>query len=151
MQFGHLPLALAIATYDWNPKMAAFCIAMHWLPNTDTLVERAGLAKPGFHCTMTHSLLFALLVSALILPFSAHYALFGLIAILAHYAADIGSTVGLPLFWPISKRKYTLALFKDTGSWGWNMYRGYYAQPMAWAVEIGVVAFLALRLRTIYA
>ena len=27
MQAGHLPLALAIATYDWNPRMAAFCLS----------------------------------------------------------------------------------------------------------------------------
>lgn len=151
MQLGHLPLALAIATYDWNPRMAAFCVALHWLPNVDTLVERAGLAKPGFHCTVTHSLLFAVAVAALIWPFSAHYALFGFLAILAHYAADIGSTVGLPLLWPFSKKKFTLALFKDTGSWGWAMLRGYYAQPMAWVLELSVTAFLGFRLWTIHA
>lgn len=150
MQFGHLPAALAIATYDWNPRTIAFCIAMHWLPNADSLVERAGLARPGFHCTVTHSLLFAFVVAALIYPFSPHYALLGLVAILAHYAADIGSTVGLPLLWPFSKRKYTLALFKDTGSWGWGMIRGYYRQPMPWVLEGAVVAFLAIRLWTIY-
>ncbi len=150
MQAGHLPLALAIATYDWNPRMAAFCIAMHWLPNADSLVERAGLAKPGFHCTVTHSILFAVVVAALIAPFSTHYALFGLIAILAHYAADIGSTVGLPLLWPFSKKKYTLALFKDTGSWGWEMFRGYYAQPLPWLLEGGVTAFLLFRLWKIH-
>lgn len=151
MQAGHLPLALAIASYDWNPKTVVFCIAMHWLPNTDTLVERAGLAKPGFHCTVTHSLLFAIVVSACIWPFSQHYALFALVSILAHYAADIGSTVGLPLLWPLSKKKFTLALFKDTGSWGWEMLRGYYAQPMAWVLEIAVTVFLGYRLYGIYA
>ncbi len=150
MQFGHLPLALAVATYDWNPGTAAFCVAVHWLPNADSLVERAGLAKKGFHCTVTHSLLFAVAVAAAIYPFSPLYALLGLIAILAHYAADIGSTVGLPLLWPFSNRRYTLALFKDTGSWGWEMLRGYYRQPMAWVVETAVVAFLAYRLWTIY-
>lgn len=151
MQLGHVPLALAIATYDWHPGMAVFCLAVHMLPNADSLVERAGLAKPGFHCTVTHTILFALVVAALIWPFSGHYALFGLIAILAHYAADIGSTVGLPLFWPLSKKKFTLALFKDTGSYGWAMFRGYYAQPMAWVLELSVTAFLGFRLWTIYA
>ena len=26
MQAGHVPLALAIATYDWSPEMAVFCL-----------------------------------------------------------------------------------------------------------------------------
>lgn len=160
MQLGHLPLALSIATYDWSPEMAVFCVGMHWLPNTDTLIEKSGLVdklikRPdwpfhGFHCTVTHSIFFAVAVSALIAIFSPHYALFALVAILAHYAADIGSTVGLPLLWPFSNKKYTVALFKDTGSWGWAMYTGYYKQPMAWILEGLVTIFLLYRLSVIY-
>lgn len=146
MQFGHVPLALAIATYDWNPKTAVFCLGMHFLPNADSLVVRAGLAKPSFHCTVTHSVLFAVVVAALLAPFSPHYAVFALVAILAHYAADIGSTVGLPLLWPVSKRKFTLALFKDSGYWGKEMYFGYYRQPMSWVLEGAVLAFFIFRL-----
>lgn len=146
MQLGHVPLALSIATYDWNPKMAAFVLAMHFLPNSDSLVVRAGWAKPEFHCSVTHSMLFAVVVAALIAPFSVHYALFGLLAILAHYAADLGSTVGLPLLWPFSRRKFTLALFEDTGYWGKGMLLGYYRQPMSWVLEGGVIAFLGYRL-----
>jgi membrane-bound metal-dependent hydrolase YbcI (DUF457 family) len=151
MQAGHVPLALAIATYDWNPRMAAFCLAIHWLPNADSLVVKAGYAKPDFHCTVTHSIFFALVVSGIIAIFSPHYALFGLIAILAHYAADIGSTVGLPLLWPLSKKRYTLALFKDTGYWGWDMLIGYYKQPMAWVLEGLVLAFFIYRLTVVMA
>ena len=150
MQAGHVPLALAIASYDWNPRMAAFCLAIHFLPNADSLVVKAGFAKPDFHCTVTHSLFFALVVSGIVALFSPHYAIFALIAILAHYAADIGSTVGLPLLWPLSKRKFTLAFFKDTGYWGWGMLRGYYAQPMSWVLEAGVTAFFGYRLWTLY-
>lgn len=150
MQFGHLPLALSIATYDWNPKTAAFVLAMHWLPNADSLVVKAGLADSDFHCTVTHSLVFALAASALVAIFSLHYALFALVAILAHYAADIGSTVGQPLLWPFSKRRFTLALFQDSGYWGKEMYIGFYRQPMAWVLEIGVTAFFVYRLSQIY-
>jgi len=146
MQVGHLPLALAIATYDWNPKTIGFVIAMHWLPNADSLVVKAGLAKPDFHCTVTHTFLFAVLVSAIVALFSPHYAIFAFVAIVAHYAADIGSTVGLPLFWPAYKKRLTLGLFKDTGFWGWDMYIGYYKQPMAWVLEGAVIAFLVYRL-----
>jgi len=151
MQFGHLPLALSIATYDWSPEMATFCVAMHWLPNVDSLIAKAGLANEDFHCTVTHSITFAVAVSAVISIFSPHYALFALIAILAHYAADLGSTVGLPLLWPFSKRKFTLSLFKDTGWWGKDMLIGYYKQSMAWVLEGIVVAFFIYRLTVIYA
>jgi membrane-bound metal-dependent hydrolase YbcI (DUF457 family) len=150
MQVGHVPLALAIATYDWSPETAAFVLGMHFLPNADSLVVRAGLAKPEFHCTVTHSIVFALAVSGLVALFSTHYAVFALVAILAHYAADIGSTVGLPLLWPFSKRKFTLALFKDTGYWGREMYLGYYRQPMSWVLEGAVVLFFGYRLYTLY-
>lgn len=146
MQFGHVPLALAIATYDWSPKTAAFVLAMHFLPNADSLVVRAGFVKPEFHGTVTHSLGFAVGVSALIALFSPHYAIFALVAILAHYAADIGSSGGLSLLWPFSGRKFTLALFRDSGYWGREMFIGYYRQPMAWVLEGSAVAFFAYRL-----
>lgn len=150
MQVGHIPLALAIATYDWNPKTAALVLGMHFLPNGDSLVVRAGLARPAFHCTVTHSILFAAAVSGLLAVFSTHYAAFAFVAILAHYAADLGSTVGQPLLWPFSKRKFTLALWQDTGYWGREMYVGYYRQPMAWVLEGGVTAFFIYRLFEIY-
>ena len=151
MQAGHVPLALAIATYDWNPRTAVFVLGMHFLPNADSLVVRAGFAKPSFHCTVTHSVLFALVVSGLVALLSPPYAVFALVAILTHYAADIGSTVGLPLLWPFSKRKFTLAFFKDTGYWGWEMLIGYYRQPMAWVLEGAVLAFFAYRLYVVSA
>jgi hypothetical protein len=59
--------------------------------------------------------------------------------------------VGLPLLWPFSKRKFTLALFKDTGYWGREMYLGYYRQPMSWVLEGAVVLFFGYRLYTLYA
>ena len=151
MQVGHVPLALAIATYDWSPEMGVFCLGMHFLPNADSLVVKAGFASPSFHCTVTHSILFALVVSGIVALFSTHYAAFALIEILAHYAADIGSTVGLPLLWPFSKKKFTLAFFKDTGYWGWQMLIGYYRQPMAWVLEGAVLAFFAYRLYVVSA
>ena len=146
MQVGHVPLALSIATYDWNPKMAVFCLGMHFLPNLDSLVVRAGFAKPEFHCTVTHTISFGVVVSALVAIVSPHYAVFAFVAIMAHFAADIGSTVGLPLLWPFYKKKLTLALFQDTGYWGKSMFIGYYKQPMSWVLEGGVTVFLFYRL-----
>ncbi|MFQ5704305.1 MAG: metal-dependent hydrolase [Gemmatimonadales bacterium] len=146
MQLGHVPLALSIATYDWNPKTAFLCLAMHFIPNADSLVERSGLAGSKFHCTVTHTTWFAVVMSALVAIWSPHYAIFTFVAIMTHFAADIGSTVGLPLLWPFSKRSYTLALFKDTGYWGKEMYIGYYKQPMSWVLEGGVIVFFIYRL-----
>ena len=146
MQIGHVPLALSIATYDWSPRTAAFCLAMHFLPNTDSLLERSGLTGPKFHCTVTHTTAFAVIVSALVAIWSPHYAIFAFIAIMLHFFADLGSTVGIPFFWPFIKQRYTLALFEDTGYWGKQMYLGYYKQPMAWVLEGGVITFLIYRL-----
>ena len=185
MQFGHLAIALSIATYDWSIETAVFCIGMHWLPNMDSLVVKAGLDKQairgalklerlvrgkntantpeheamndpfwiengGFHCTVTHSIFFAFVVSLLIALFSVHYAAFASVSILAHYAADIGSTVGLPLLWPFTRKKFTLSLFRDTGWWGKQMLIGYYKQPMSWVLEGIVVIFGICRLSAIY-
>ncbi len=150
MQLGHVPLALSIASFNWSPEMALFCLGMHYLPNADSLVAKAGLAGPDFHCTVTHSFTFAIAVSAIVALFSPLYALLAFIALVTHYFADIGSTVGLPLLWPFSKKKFTLALFKDTGWWGWEMYRGYYRQPMAWVLEGAVLVFFVWRMTQVY-
>lgn len=149
MQLGHVPLALAIATYDWNPRMAAFCLAAHMLPNADSLVVKAGFAKPSFHCTVTHSFLFAVVVSGLVYLVAPHYAPFALVAMITHYLADLGSTVGQPLFWPFQKKRLTIALFEDTGYWGWEMFAGYYRQPMSWVLEGGVLLFFLYRLSVV--
>ena len=69
---------------------------------------------------------------------------------MTHYLADIGSTVGLPLLWPFSKKKFTLAFFKDTGYWGMDMLVGYYRQPMSWVLEGAVTLFFGYRLYQIY-
>ena len=151
MQLGHVPLAVSIASFDWNPRTIAFCVAMHFLPNADSLVSKAGLAKPSFHCTVTHTLLFAVVVTGIVYLVSPFYAPFAFAALVLHYLADSGSTVGLPLLWPFSKKRFTLALFKDTGYWGWEMYKGYYRQPQTWALEGAVVVFFAWRMTQIYA
>jgi len=146
MQVGHVPLALSIATYDWNLKTVVLCLGMHFLPNFDSLVERSGIGGQGFHCTVTHTTWFAVVVSFLVAIWSPNYGIFTFVAIMSHFVADIGSTVGLPLLWPFVKKKYTLALFEDTGYWGKEMYLGYYRQPMSWVVEIAVTVFFVYRL-----
>ncbi|MCB0293588.1 MAG: metal-dependent hydrolase, partial [Calditrichaeota bacterium] len=94
---------------------------------------------------VTHSVAFAVAVSLFVALFSWEHALLAFVAISSHYAADIGSTVGLPLLWPFTRRKYTLALFEDTGWWGREMFVGYYRQPMAWFLETAVLGFMLYR------
>ena len=151
MQLGHVPLALSIASFNWSPKMALFCLGMHYLPNADSLVAKAGLAKPDFHCTVTHTFAFAFVVTGIVYLISPMYAPFTFVALVTHYFADLGSTVGLPLLWPFSKKRFTLSLFKDTGYWGGEMYKGYYRQPMPWVLEGAVLLFFAWRMTQVYA
>ena len=151
MQLGHVPLALSVASFNWSPKMALFCLGMHYLPNADSLVAKAGFAKPDFHCTVTHTFAFAIAVTAIVFLIAPAYAPFAFVALVTHYLADLGSTVGLPLFWPITKKRFTLSLFKDTGYWGWEMYKGYYSQPMPWVLEGATLLFFGWRMAQVYA
>ncbi len=46
MQFGHLGIALAIASIDPRPETFAVVTAAQFLPNADSLLIRAGWARP---------------------------------------------------------------------------------------------------------
>ena len=150
MQIGHFAVALSIATYDWNPTTVGVVMVSHWMPNADVLLIKAGWVKNDFHCTVTHTFLFALAVGALFLPFSTHYAKFVLISIVAHLLADLPSDIGQMLFWPLSKKKFTLALWKDTGYWGAETIKGGYKQVSTWIVELAAFAFLFYRFTVIF-
>lgn len=150
MQFGHVGIALLIASFDWQPKTIALVTAGHFLPNCDTLLVKTGLAKEGFHFSITHTLVFATMTGAMIGLFSPYYGLLVLISILAHYLADMPTDTGIMLFWPFWRRRFSFNLWKDTGYWGLDMYRGYYAQPFAWILEIPIFLALGWRLAQIY-
>ena len=150
MQFGHVPLALAISTYDWNPKTILFVAVAHLLPNFDVFPIKAGWAKKEFHCTVTHSFSFAIVVALLCALVAPKWGIFAFVALILHYAADIGSTVGLPLFYPFRKKRFTIALFDDTGYWGNEMIKGYYAQRWPIILETAVTLFFVYRLLIVY-
>src|SRR5205809_7477957 len=65
MQFGHLGIALAIASIDPRPETFAVVTAAQFLPNADSLLIRAGWARPEFHGTWSHSLPFCAAVGVL--------------------------------------------------------------------------------------
>src|SRR6059058_5881539 len=132
MQFGHLGIALAIASLDPRPETFLVVGAAQFLPNADSLIIRAGWARPDFHGTWSHSLLFCSAVGALA-------------SVVAHVLADLPTDTGLPLLLPLSRRRYSLNLWKNTGYWGRAMYIGYYRQPWAWILEGAVFAVVAWR------
>jgi len=146
MQFGHIGIALAVASLDPRPETFAVVGAAQFLPNADSLVIRAGWAKPEFHGTWSHSLLFCLVAGAVAaLLFGPALGALALVSILAHVAADLPTDTGIPLLLPFSRRRFSLNLWKNTGYWGRSMYAGYYSQPWAWILESAVLAVVAWR------
>lgn len=150
MQFGHVGVVLAISTYDWNLKTIAVVGLAHFLPNFDVFPIRLGLADDDFHCSITHTLFFAVIASFAFSLLGAKYGILAFISLIAHLFVDIGSTVGMPLFYPFWKRRFTWRLWEHTGYWGWETIKGYYVQKWAWIAEGVVLAFLIYRLFVIY-
>ena len=60
MQFGHAAVVLAISSYDWNWKTFLVVGFAHFLPNFDAFPILWGWADEDFHCSITHTLLFAI-------------------------------------------------------------------------------------------
>ena len=137
MQFGHVGIALAIASIDPRPETFLVVGAAQFLPNADSLVIRAGWARPDFHGTWSHSLTFCVAVGAVAVLLFA--------SIVAHVVADLPTDTGLPLLLPFSRRRFSFNLWRNTGYWGRAMYTGYYRQPWAWILESAVFAVVAWR------
>ena len=68
-----------------------------------------------------------------------------LASVVAHVLADLPTDTGLPLLPPLSRRRFSLNLWRNTGYWGRAMYVGYYRQPWAWILEGTVFAVVAWR------
>ena len=136
MQFGHLGIALLIASLDPRPEVFAIVGAAQFLPNADSLVIRAGWAKPEFHGTWSHSLVFCFAVMLLaIIAFGPWLGCLAGLSLAAHVVADMPTDTGIPLLLPFSRRRFSLNLWTNSGYWGRAMYAGYYRQPWAWILE----------------
>src|SRR2546422_794131 len=106
MQFGHLGIALAIASLDPRPETFAVVTAAQFLPNADSLVIRAGWARPEFHGTWSHSLAFCVAVgAAAALLFGPWLGCLAFASIVAHVAADLPTDTGIPLLLPFNRRR----------------------------------------------
>jgi membrane-bound metal-dependent hydrolase YbcI (DUF457 family) len=146
MQFGHIGIALAVASLDPRPETFAVVGVTQFLPNSDSLVVRSGLARPEFHGTWSHSLVFCLLVGiAATLLFGPHLGWLALLSIVCHVVADMPTDTGIPLLLPFSRRRFSFNLWKNTGYWGTSMYAGFYRHPWAWILEGAVFVVVAWR------
>ena len=146
MQFGHLGIALAIASIEPRPETFAVVTAAQFLPNADSLLIRAGWARPEFHGTWSHSLPFCAAVGALAAGvFGPWLGVLALGSIVLHVVADLPTDTGIPLLLPFSERRFSLDLWRNTGYWGHSMYAGYYRQPWAWILEGAVFAVVVWR------
>jgi len=114
------------------------------------LLIKAGLAKDDFHCSITHTFLFAFVVSGIVLIFSMRYGIITLVNLVIHMMADLPSDTGQALFWPFWKKKFTIALWKDTGFWGRDAIIGSYKQKWPWILESALLLFFIYRLFVIY-
>lgn len=144
MQLGHAGLALVIASLDPRPEVFAVVGVAQFLPNADSLVIRAGWAKPEFHGTWSHTLVFCLAVTLLAMVCLGSWigCLAGL-SLVSHVVADMPTDTGIPLLLPFSRRRFSLNLWTNTGYWGRAMYAGYYRQPWAWILEGAVFTVAA--------
>ncbi|HPB80673.1 MAG TPA: metal-dependent hydrolase [Spirochaetota bacterium] len=154
MQLGHVAVAFAISSYApeltngnieaFSMEAVAVSFIAHWLPNLDVIPIWLGIVKDSFHCTWSHSLLFAGVVTLLVLPFNVWWAVLGLVSLLIHFLADMPSSVGLPLLMPW-RRRFTINLWADTGHSGWIALKGTYMQAWTWLLEGGAFLFLYIR------
>lgn len=150
MQAGHFILGLTIATYDWSLPTALYSLGIQWLPNSDALLIKAGLARKGFHGTITHTLFFAFAISGIVFIFSVRYGIITLANLVLHLIADLPNNSNYRWFWPFWKKGFTLALWKDTGFWGRDAIIGSYKQKWPWILEISLLMFFISRLVSIY-
>jgi membrane-bound metal-dependent hydrolase YbcI (DUF457 family) len=155
MQAGHYAVVLLISSYApeltggrmdaFSVESMAVALAATQLPNLDAIPIWLKLAKPSFHCTWSHTLLFALLAGLILLPFNTGWAMLSFISILIHYISDLPSSVGLPLLMPFTKKRFTLNFWADTGFWGWESIKGTYSQAWTLIIEGGAYLFLFIR------
>ncbi len=115
-------------------------------PISDVIPSQVRLAKDSFHCTWSHSLLFAFAVALILLPFNSAWAALAFVSLIVHFFADMPSSVGLPLLMPFTNKRFTINLWADTGHSGWDALIGTYVQAWTWILEGGAFVFLLVRM-----
>ena len=101
MQAGHFAVALVISSYApeltggkidaFSLESIAVSIAAHELANFDGIPIMLGWAKKAFHCTWSHTILFAGILSLLALLFKPSWFMLVLLSSFIHLLADMPS------------------------------------------------------------
>jgi len=160
VQVGHLAMAGTVASFApqiarsvggpgveaWSWESMAVVFVAHYLPNLDVVPIKMKLAPDRFHCSYSHTLLFTAVVALAIWPVNASWAALSVVSLLTHLVADSGSSVGLPLLLPFSRKRFSLYLWADTGHSGWFAFKSTYQQAWTWVTEGGMFVVLAVRL-----
>ncbi len=156
MQVGHVAVALTIASFapeltggeieamSWESIIVS--LLAHEFPNFDGFLIMAGLAPKKFHCTWSHSLLVGFLGGLIVWFINPAWAYIFWPSVFLHYLADMPSSVGIPLFLPFSKKRFSFNLWADTGYFGWVSFKGTYEQAWTWILEGGAFTVLFVRL-----
>jgi inner membrane protein len=102
-----------------------------------TISQRFGLLGLPFrlfgHRTLTHAIWIPLIIGAVMVIYP-HWALMvALGGYISHIVADMVTKRGVPLFYPLSRRAFGLALFRTGGIGEW---------AVSVMVSIGILAFL---------
>ncbi len=147
MWFGHLIVGLIIAVpFGFDAVAIALGLFFSWLPNVDALIARAGIRRNEFHDGPTHSIAFAIIIGGIVSLVSPIYGLIAFLGCFLHCLSDMPTNSGVPLFYPLSKKRITLNLWSETGFWGIQSIRGYYSQKWAKLSELFVVILLLILL-----
>lgn len=117
----YAPVGFALSAVD--PALAVLCgvgaVALSRLPDYDLMVPFVD------HRGITHTVVFLLVVASLLagagwafadafgtppVPTAAVGAIAGTVAVGSHLLADALTPAGVPLLWPLSKKRYTLSV-----------------------------------------
>ena len=158
MQAGHYAVALSIASFaepltggqigNFSLEAMALTVIATTVPNLDGIPIMLKLAPRAFHCTWSHTVWFPILVGLILLALPIHWGWASLVfvSMIVHLLTDMPSSVGLPLFMPLTNKRFTFRLWADTGVYGWISFRGTYEQAWTWILEGGSYLFLLIRL-----
>jgi len=141
MWLGHFIAGLIISVFfSFDLATISVCMFFSWLPNSDAILVKLGLAGKEFHTGPTHSLVFSLFIGLVVSIFSLKYGFIAFLCSFTHLICDLPVNTGIDFLYPFKKRKVSLNLWKDTGFWERKSIIGYYKQK--WAKILELLLFL---------
>lgn len=145
MWFGHILTGLVVSSlFNFDARIILLCLFFSWLPNIDAIFVKMRFAKKGFHDGPTHSITFSIIFGLIASFFSLEYGTIAFLCYFLHLLCDLPTDTGISIFYPLTKKRYSLNLWKETGFWGNKSILGYYKQKWAKILEGLVIIILIL-------